>query len=133
MLNETFSIIFKHCVGKLTRLCKNGVKSSKKVSDFTHTSSLIRNKKVLKGEKFFFFFIPPFFANYARNTHSGWKSLKKSHIQLLFLIFLFEFCSNSLMSILARKLKVLILSGNTVWLQVSGFQKLAKIDHFWHF
>ena len=25
------------------------------------------------------------------------------------------------------------LSGNTVWRQNSGFQKLAKIDHFWHF
>ena len=25
------------------------------------------------------------------------------------------------------------LSGNTVWLQASGFQKLAKMDHFWHF
>ena len=25
------------------------------------------------------------------------------------------------------------LSGNTVWSQASGFQKLAKIDHFWHF
>ena len=25
------------------------------------------------------------------------------------------------------------LSGNTVWPQASSFQKLAKIDHFWHF
>ena len=25
------------------------------------------------------------------------------------------------------------LSGNTVWPQVSGLQKIAKIDHFWHF
>ena len=25
------------------------------------------------------------------------------------------------------------LSGNTVWPQASGFQKLAKMDHFWHF
>ena len=25
------------------------------------------------------------------------------------------------------------LSGNTVWLQASGFQKLSKMDHFWHF
>ena len=25
------------------------------------------------------------------------------------------------------------LSGNTVWLQDLGYQKLAKIDHFWHF
>ena len=25
------------------------------------------------------------------------------------------------------------LSGNTVRLQASGFQKLAKMDHFWHF
>ena len=25
------------------------------------------------------------------------------------------------------------LSGNTVWPQASGFQTLAKMDHFWHF
>ena len=25
------------------------------------------------------------------------------------------------------------LSGNTVWLQASAFQKLAKLDHFWAF
>ena len=25
------------------------------------------------------------------------------------------------------------LSGNTVWPRASGFQKLAKINHFWHF
>ena len=25
------------------------------------------------------------------------------------------------------------LSGNTVWPQALGFQKLAKMDHFWHF
>ena len=25
------------------------------------------------------------------------------------------------------------LSGNTVWPQASGFQKLAKTDHLWHF
>ena len=25
------------------------------------------------------------------------------------------------------------LSGNTVWPQASGFQKLANIDNFWHF
>ena len=25
------------------------------------------------------------------------------------------------------------LSGNTVWPQDSGFQKLPKLDHFWHF
>ena len=25
------------------------------------------------------------------------------------------------------------LSGNTVWPQTSGFQKLVKMDHFWHF
>ena len=25
------------------------------------------------------------------------------------------------------------MSGNTVWLQTSGFQKLTKTDHFWHF
>ena len=25
------------------------------------------------------------------------------------------------------------LSGNTVWPQSSGFQKLAKMDNFWYF
>ena len=25
------------------------------------------------------------------------------------------------------------LSGNTVWPKASGFQKIAKMDHFWHF
>ena len=25
------------------------------------------------------------------------------------------------------------LSGNTVWPQALGFQKIAKMDHFWHF
>ena len=25
------------------------------------------------------------------------------------------------------------LSGNTVWPEASGFQKLTKMDHFWHF
>ena len=25
------------------------------------------------------------------------------------------------------------LSGNTVWPQASGLQKLVKMDHFWHF
>ena len=25
------------------------------------------------------------------------------------------------------------MSGNTVWLQASGFQKLARMDKFWHF
>ena len=25
------------------------------------------------------------------------------------------------------------MSGNTVWPQASGYQKLAKMDHFWHF
>ena len=25
------------------------------------------------------------------------------------------------------------LSGNTVWPQAADFQKLAKIDYFWHF
>ena len=25
------------------------------------------------------------------------------------------------------------LSGNTAWPQAAGFQKLVKVDHFWHF
>ena len=52
------------------------------------------------------------------NQHSVWKSPKKFCI----LAFFTNFCP----------IKV-DLSGNTVWPQASGFQKLAKMDHFWHF
>ena len=29
--------------------------------------------------------------------------------------------------------QIFVLSGNTVWPQALGFQKLVKMDHFWHF
>ena len=46
--------------------------------------------------------------------HIVWKLLKMSHL-IFFLILAFS---------------TIDLSGNTVWPQASGFQKLAKIDHF---
>ena len=55
-------------------------------------------------------------------SHSGWKLLKMSHLKFLILAFSTNFCSIKS-----------DLSGNTVWPQALGFQKLAKIDHFWHF
>ena len=54
--------------------------------------------------------------------HIVWKLLKMSHLKFLILAFSANFCPITS-----------DLSGNTVWSQVSGFQKLAKIDHFWHF
>ena len=45
-----------------------------------------------------------------------------SHLYFLILTFSTNFCP----------IKT-ALSGNTVWLQVSGFQKLTKMDHYWHF
>ena len=51
--------------------------------------------------------------------HIVWKSLKMSHLN--FGIF------HQFLSIITD------LSGNTVWPQASGFQKVAKIDQFWHF
>ena len=54
--------------------------------------------------------------------HIVWKSPKMSHLSCWILAF-----STNFGPIKAD------LSGNTVWLQASGFQKLAKMDHFWHF
>ena len=45
-----------------------------------------------------------------------------SHLNLLILAFSTNFCPNRS-----------DLPGNTVWPQVSDFQKLAKMDLFWHF
>ena len=49
----------------------------------------------------------------AKRAHIIWKSLKRAHL---------NFCP----------IKT-DLSGNTVWPLASDFQKLAKMDHFWHF
>ena len=47
------------------------------------------------------------------------------------------FCKSFLFWILAFSTNLypirIDMSGNTVWPQASGFQKLAKMDHFWHF
>ena len=51
-----------------------------------------------------------------------WKLLKMSHLNFWILAISTNFCP----------IKI-DLSGNTVWPQASGFQKLAKMDHFWHF
>ena len=45
-----------------------------------------------------------------------------SHFNFLILAFFTNFCHNKIDQ-----------SSNIVWLQKSGFQKLVKIDHFWHF
>ena len=54
--------------------------------------------------------------------HIVWKLLKMSHLNFWILAFSTNFCpiKND-------------LSGNTVWPQALGFQKVAKMDHFWHF
>ena len=54
--------------------------------------------------------------------HSVWKSPKMSHLNFSILAFSTNFCP----------IKT-DLSGNSVWPQALGFQKLAKMDHFWHF
>ena len=54
--------------------------------------------------------------------HIVWKLLKMSHLNFWSLAFSTNFCP----------IKI-DLSGNTVWPQASGFQKLAKMDHFEHF
>ena len=56
------------------------------------------------------------------NLHSVWKSPKMSHLNFPILAFSTNF----------SPIKT-DLSGNTVWPQASGFQKLAKMDNFWHF
>ena len=56
-------------------------------------------------------------------AHIVWKWLKMSHSKfVLILVFSTNICPIKTE-----------LSGNTVWPQASGFQKLAKMDHFWHF
>ena len=54
--------------------------------------------------------------------HIVWKLLKMSHLNFSILAFSTNFCPIET-----------DLSGNTVWPQAPGFQKLAKMDHFWHF
>ena len=53
------------------------------------------------------------------SAHSFWKLLKTSHLHFSIVAFFTNFC-----------LMKNDLSGNTVWQQATGFQKLAKIDHF---
>ena len=57
-----------------------------------------------------------------REGHSVWISPKISQLNFWILAFFTDFCP----------IKT-DLSGNTVWPQASGLQKLAKMDHFWHF
>ena len=49
-------------------------------------------------------------------------TLFENYSKCLILAFSTNFCPNKI-----------DLSGNTVWPQASGFQKIAKMDHFWHF
>ena len=51
--------------------------------------------------------------------HIVWKLLKMSHLNFGI--------SNNFCPIKTD------LPGNTVWPQASGFEKVAKMDHFWHF
>ena len=55
-------------------------------------------------------------------AHIVWKSSKMSHLNVSILAFFTNFWP----------IKTDI-SGNTVWHQALCFQKLAKLDHFWHF
>ena len=55
-------------------------------------------------------------------AHNVWKLLKISHLNFLILALSTNFCP----------IKT-DLSGNTVWQQDSAFQKLFKMDNFWHF
>ena len=54
--------------------------------------------------------------------HSVWKSPRMSDLNFSILAFSTYFWP----------IKT-DLSGNSVWPQALGFQKLAKLDHFWHF
>ena len=54
--------------------------------------------------------------------HSVWKLPKMSHLNFSILAFSTIFCSIKS-----------DMSGNTAWPQASDFQKLAKMDQFWHF
>ena len=60
-----------------------------------------------------------FFPLFTSTLHSVWKSHKKSHLNFSILAFSTKFCP----------IKT-DLSGNTVWPQASGFQKLAKLTIF---
>ena len=54
--------------------------------------------------------------------HTVWKIHKISRLNFSFLAFFTNFCPIKME-----------MSGSTVWPQISGFQKLALMDHFWHF
>ena len=56
------------------------------------------------------------------HLHIVWKLLKMSHLNFWILAFYTNFCPIKIDP-----------SGNTVWPQASGFQKLAKMDYLWHF
>ena len=66
-----------------------------------------------------------------------WRITKEAEMHLPTEITLFENYSKCRIWILAFSINFCPiktdLSGNTVWRQASGFQKLAKMDDFWHF
>ena len=68
-----------------------------------------------KSEKFKFSFCK-------QKLKNVWKLLKMSHLNFWILPFSTNFCPFKT-----------DLSGNTVWPQALDFQKLAKMEHFWHF
>ena len=55
-------------------------------------------------------------------VHIVWKLLKMSHLSFWILAFSINICPSKT-----------DLSGNTVWPEASGFQKIVKMDYFWHF
>ena len=67
--------------------------------------------------------------NYKKYSHVSisvfWK-LSTQNVAFEFLFFILAFSTNFC------PIKI-DMSGNTVWPQASCFQKLAKMDHFWHF
>ena len=64
----------------------------------------------------------PTFISLLEPPHIVWKLLKMSHLNFLILAILANFCPIKS-----------DLSGNTVWPQASDFQKLPKMDNYWHF
>ena len=100
--------VFKHIIN----LSEKIVSSSTLLPFFTSINLMQINQEMRNFLGFIFF--PTF--------HIVWKLLKMSHLNFWILAFSTNFCP----------IKT-DLPGNTVWQQASGFQKLAKMDHFWHF
>ena len=174
MLNETFSLIFKHRTTKPRK---------KKTMQFFYSSTyypwskwvslkLVQNclstckYRCILLFCFLNIFVTPFEPRFIRVSSHNKKmqmqifgktmQTKNSPGQLSLLFFCFESfsCNVLFLKIHLSTMKITQnvafkflnfgistnfcpfktdLSGNTVWPQASGFQKLAKMHHFWHF